>query len=82
MKVLGSVVNSAIFKSPSASSLVASPSPQNFKVTSPSASPSPHVRSPSPQHFKVTSPSSSPLLSTQDRVVINMVADYSMFTNL
>ena len=46
----GSVVNSAIFKSPSqtASSLVASPSPQNFKVTSPSASPSPHATSPSP----------------------------------
>ena len=39
-----SVVNSAIFKSPSASSLIASPSPQNFKVTSPS----PHATSPSP----------------------------------
>ena len=53
---LCSVVNSAIFKSPSANSLVASPSPQNFEVTSP-----------------------SPLLS---RVVTNMVADYSAFTNL
>ena len=63
---LPSVVNSANFKSSSASSLVASPSPQNFKVTSPS----PHATSP------------SPLLSTQDRVVTNMIADYSTFTNL
>ena len=44
VEVTNSVVNSAIFKSPSASSLVASPSPQNFKVTSAS----PHATSPSP----------------------------------
>ena len=37
-------MNSAIFKSPS--SLVASPSPQNFEVTSPGASP--NATSPSP----------------------------------
>ena len=43
-------MNSAIFKSPSSSanSLVASTSPQNCKVTSPSASRSPHATSPSP----------------------------------
>ena len=62
-----SVVNFAIFKSPS--SLVASTSPQNFKVTSPQAmSPCPHV--------------TSSLLSTRHRVLTNMIADYSTFTNL
>ena len=65
-------MNSAIFKSPR--SLGASPSPQNRKVTSTS-----------PSHFKITSRSphdTSSLLSTRDRVVIYMIADYSTFTNL
>ena len=78
-------MNSAIFKSPSSLVASTSPSPHNFKVTSPSASPHATSASPSPLHFKVTSPSphvTSPLLSTRDRVVSNMVADYSTFTNL